>query len=87
MKVLAAAGHSGERERERGERREVWLAAEIRGKAVFFLDFGPKFPPPRSMKIKPIYRKWKMDTLSLLSALGSTRKHLNHWFKVAMMNC
>jgi hypothetical protein len=22
-----------------------------------------------------------------LSTLGSTRKHLNHWFKVVMMNC
>ena len=49
---------------------------------------GP--PPPWTMKNKSIYRWWKRDTLSLVVlnfSLGSTRKHPNHWFKVAMMNC
>jgi hypothetical protein len=48
------------------ERREVWLAAEMRGEAGFFVNFGPNSPHLWIMKIKFLYRRWKRDTLSLL---------------------
>jgi len=51
-------------EKER-ERREVRLAAEMRGEAGF-LSFGPNSLHLWTMKIKSIYRRWKKDTFSLL---------------------
>ena len=71
------------------DREGEWRWQTFR-EAGFFAVFGPKFLCLWSMKIKPIYRRWKRDTLSFLVqniGLGLTRKHPNHWFKVAMMNC
>jgi hypothetical protein len=30
------------------------------------VDFGPKFSLPYAMKCNPIYRRWKMNILSLM---------------------
>jgi len=43
--------------------------------AGFLADFRPKFLHLWGMKIKYIYRRWKMDTLSLLV------QNLNLWFE------
>jgi hypothetical protein len=56
------------------EKKEVQLAAKIRGGGWFFVDFGPKSLPPQPMKIKYIYKGWKRDTLSLVVS------NLSLWF-------
>jgi len=51
-----------EQRRERGieklQKRWQW--------GWFFADFGPKFFLPYAMKCSPIYRRWKMNILSLM---------------------
>ena len=60
-----AAGGPGwwlERRRERGREK-----LQKRGQWGWFLvDFGPKFSLPYAMKCSPIYRRWKMNILSLM---------------------
>jgi hypothetical protein len=86
VKVLAAKGRGGERDRERGERfgwEQKW-----RGRLVF-CRFWTQFSSPGPWKSN-LFIGDRKGTLCLfwcqISALGSTRKHPNHWFKVAMMN-
>jgi len=75
------------RERE----REVLLAAEIGlGRLVFLLSLDPNFSTHGAWRSN-LFIGGGRGTLCLfwckILALGLTRKHPNHWLKVAMMNC
>jgi hypothetical protein len=75
-----------ERERERGS-----AGSKNRlGRLVFLLSLDPNFSTPGAWRSN-LFIGGRRGTLCLLrckiSALGSTRKHPNHWLKVAMMNC
>jgi hypothetical protein len=56
VRVLVAEGHGG-------ERRSRWK--QNQGEIdFFFINFGPDFLLPQTMKSTPIYKGWKMDILS-----------------------
>ena len=81
--VVVAGGHGGERNREEnvGWNRKC---------LVFWLTLGQIFSTPGAWRSN-IFIGSGRGTFCLfwckISALGLTRKHPNHWLKVAMMNC
>jgi len=55
VRVLVAKGHGGE--------RRLWWKQNQR-EIDFFINFGPDFLVPQTMKSTPIYKGWKKDILS-----------------------
>jgi hypothetical protein len=66
VEKLVGGWNGGEREGEKLQKQ---------GQMGWFLaDFGPEFLLPQAMKCRPIYRRWKMNILSLMVA------NLGLWF-------